>query len=95
LRGGLEHLKIEKRLIDESFASVMSECDLGVIGAPSIFKTIRSAAASVRIKRELNRRLKAFPSRILRKGNLNLNLHKFKNRVWKKISVFGPSQFFR
>jgi hypothetical protein len=26
LCGGLEHLKIETRLIDERFASVMSEC---------------------------------------------------------------------
>ncbi len=25
-RGGLEHLKIETRLIDESFASVVGEC---------------------------------------------------------------------
>jgi hypothetical protein len=27
LRGGLEHLKIETKLIDERFASVMDECD--------------------------------------------------------------------
>ena len=27
LNGGLEHLKIETRLIDEMFASVMGECD--------------------------------------------------------------------
>jgi hypothetical protein len=26
LRGGLEHLKIETRLIDERFVSVMGEC---------------------------------------------------------------------
>jgi hypothetical protein len=26
--GGLEHLKIETRLIDERFASVMGECDI-------------------------------------------------------------------
>jgi hypothetical protein len=26
LRGGLDHLKIETRLIDERFASVMGEC---------------------------------------------------------------------
>ena len=26
LRGGLEHLKIETRLIDERFESVMGEC---------------------------------------------------------------------
>ncbi len=28
LRGGLEHLKIETRLIDKSFASVMGECEI-------------------------------------------------------------------
>jgi hypothetical protein len=28
LRGGLEHLKIETRLIDERFASVMGECEI-------------------------------------------------------------------
>jgi hypothetical protein len=49
LRGGLEHLKIETRLIDERFASVMGECDLEAIGAPSIFKLIRKAAALARM----------------------------------------------
>ena len=29
LSGGLEHLKIETRLIDETFASVMGECEIG------------------------------------------------------------------
>jgi hypothetical protein len=38
---GLEHLKIETRLIDERFVSVMGECDLEVIDTPSIFKLIR------------------------------------------------------
>jgi hypothetical protein len=28
LRGGLEHLKIETRLIDEMFARVMGECEI-------------------------------------------------------------------
>ncbi len=28
LGGGLEHLKIETRLIDERFASVMDECEI-------------------------------------------------------------------
>jgi hypothetical protein len=28
LRGGLKHLKIETRLIDERFASVMGECEI-------------------------------------------------------------------
>ncbi len=28
LCGGLEHLKIETRLIDERFASVMGECEI-------------------------------------------------------------------
>ena len=42
LRGGLEHLKIETRLINESCVSVMGECDLEVIGASSIFNVIRS-----------------------------------------------------
>ena len=32
LCGGLEHLKIETRLIDEMFASVMGECDLENVG---------------------------------------------------------------
>ena len=43
----LEHLKIETRLIDEMFASVMGV--LEVIGAPSIFKLIRKTAALVRL----------------------------------------------
>jgi hypothetical protein len=42
LRGGLEHLKIKTRLIDEMFASVMGECVklhcYESIGAPSLFK---------------------------------------------------------
>jgi hypothetical protein len=45
LCGGLEHLKIDTRLIDESFASVMGEC---VTGAPSIFSIILSVVVVVR-----------------------------------------------
>ena len=44
LRGGLEHLKIETRLIDERFPSVMGECVLEVIGAPSRLRLIRKTA---------------------------------------------------
>ncbi len=47
--GGLEHLKIETRLINERFASVMGECDLEAIGTPSIFKLIRSVGVLVRM----------------------------------------------
>ena len=39
--GELEHLKIKTRLIDEKFASVMGECDLEVMGVPSILSIIR------------------------------------------------------
>ena len=49
LFGGLEHLKIETRLIDEMFVSVMGECDLYVTGTPSILKIIRSTSALTRI----------------------------------------------
>ena len=49
LRGGLEHLKIETRLINERFASVMGECDLEGIGIPSIFKLIRKGEVLVRM----------------------------------------------
>jgi hypothetical protein len=45
--GGLEHLKIESRLIDERFVSVMGACDLEDIGVSSIFKTIRSSVAAL------------------------------------------------
>ena len=34
-------MKVETRLIDERFVSVMGECDSEVIGVPSIFKLIR------------------------------------------------------
>ncbi len=37
----LEYLKIETRLIDEKFASVMGECDLDVMGVPSKSSVIR------------------------------------------------------
>jgi hypothetical protein len=52
LFGGLEHLKIETRLIDvidERFTSVMGECDLEDIGGPSIFKAICSDTVLVRM----------------------------------------------
>jgi hypothetical protein len=42
---GLEHLKIETRLINKRFVSVMGECALDVTGDPSIFKIIRSDVA--------------------------------------------------
>ena len=45
MRGGLEHLKLKTKLINERLVSVMGECDLDVTGAPSIFKIIRSVAA--------------------------------------------------
>ena len=48
LREGLEHLKIETRLRGERFESVKGMCDLEAIGAPSIFKLIRRAAALAR-----------------------------------------------
>ena len=47
--GGLGHLKIETRLRDERFESVMGECDLEAIGAPSIFKLTHNAAAFARM----------------------------------------------
>jgi hypothetical protein len=34
----LEHLKIKTRLVDEEFVSVMGECDLDVMGVPSILR---------------------------------------------------------
>jgi hypothetical protein len=51
LRGGLEHLKIETRFLDEKFlfASVMRVCDLEAIGPSSMFKLIRKAAALARM----------------------------------------------
>jgi hypothetical protein len=49
LCGGLEHLKIETRLINERFVSVMGECDLQVIGVSSIFKFTRKDATLVRM----------------------------------------------
>ena len=47
--GGLEHLKIETRLIDERFESVMGECDLEDIGVPSTLRVIRSVPALARM----------------------------------------------
>ncbi len=49
LREGLEHRKMKTRLIDEKFASVMGECVCETIGAPSIFRVIRKAAAMARM----------------------------------------------
>ena len=50
--GELEHLTIRTRLTGESFECVMGECDLEAIGAPSMFRLIRRAAALVRIARK-------------------------------------------
>ncbi len=49
LLGGLEHLKIETRLIDERFVSLMGECDFEVIGVPSRLRFTRKAAALARV----------------------------------------------
>ena len=49
LRGELEHLKIETRLIGESFECVMGECDLETIGDPSMLRLIHSATDLVRM----------------------------------------------
>ena len=49
LRGELEYLKIETRLIDERLTSVMGECDLDSTGVSSIFQIIRNAAALARM----------------------------------------------
>jgi hypothetical protein len=38
------------RLIDEKFASVMGDCDLEVMGAPSILSIIRKAVALARAR---------------------------------------------
>ena len=40
----MEHLKIETRLIDEKFTSVMGECDLDVMGVPSKLNVIRKVS---------------------------------------------------
>jgi hypothetical protein len=47
-RGGLEHLKIETRLMDERFVSVIGECVI-VKGVPSIFNVIRNTTDSARM----------------------------------------------
>jgi hypothetical protein len=54
LYGGLEHLKIETRLKDERFESVMGECDLESTGVSSIFKLIRKTTDLVRMLSTLN-----------------------------------------
>ena len=54
MRGGRGHLKIEAMLKDERFESVRSECDLDGVGAPSILRLIRNAAALARISLTLD-----------------------------------------
>jgi hypothetical protein len=50
LHGGLEHLKIETRLINERFANMMGECVIVTSkGSPSIFKVIHSDVVLVRM----------------------------------------------
>ncbi len=46
----LEYLKIETRLIDEKFTSVMGECDVDMMGAPSKSSVIRKVASLVRVR---------------------------------------------
>jgi len=48
LRGGLEHLKIETRLINEMFASVMGEC---VILTPQGLLSFKSPNCLLRIEK--------------------------------------------
>ena len=46
MTGGLEHLKITTRFIDERFDSVEGECVIyKTIGTPSIFKLIRRSTS--------------------------------------------------
>ncbi len=40
LRGGLEHLKIETRLIDERFASVMGECVIVTLKVRRLYQKV-------------------------------------------------------
>ena len=49
LCGGLEHLKIETRLMNERFVSVMGECVLEAIGSPSRLRFTRKTAALARM----------------------------------------------
>ncbi len=54
--GELEHIKIETRLIDEKFVSVMGECDPSKLSV--ILKTADLATLLlfiIRVKRELKR----------------------------------------
>jgi hypothetical protein len=46
----LEYLKIDTRLIDEKFASVMGECDLDMMGDPSKLSVIRKVVVLVRAR---------------------------------------------
>jgi hypothetical protein len=49
--GELEHLKIETRLINEKFESVMGECViLDVMGEPSKLSVIRKTAVLTRTR---------------------------------------------
>ena len=49
LLGDLEHLKIETRLMNERFVSVMGECVLEAIGSPSRLRFTRKTAALARM----------------------------------------------
>ncbi len=49
----LEHLKIETRLVNEKFVSVMGECDLDVMDDPSKLSVIRKAAVLARFRTTL------------------------------------------
>ncbi len=49
----LEHLKIETRLINEKFVSVMGECDIDVMDDPSKLSVIRKAAVLTRFRTTL------------------------------------------
>jgi hypothetical protein len=53
LIGELKHLKIETRLINEKFESVMGECDLDVMGDPSKLNVIRKSVDLTRVRTTL------------------------------------------
>jgi hypothetical protein len=46
----LEYLKIETRLIDEKFASVMGECDLDMMDTSSKLRVIRKVVVLTRVR---------------------------------------------
>jgi hypothetical protein len=56
LFGGLEHLKIETRVTDERFPSVMGECDFEVIGDPSRLRLLRKTVSWTRVLHTLDLR---------------------------------------